>query len=268
MILDQIVKARSSRLIKEKRKMTIEGFKRGIKPSKRPGLYDAVKSNNSIGIIAEIKKASPSRGVIREEFKPVEIAKEYCRAGANAISVLTEKDFFQGSEEYLYKVRQVSAIPILRKDFIIDLWQIYESAYLGADAILLITSILTDEQLKKFQVIAQILGMDCLVEVHDVEETKRALESGAKIIGINNRDLKTFKVDIGNTEKLLSHIPNDRAVISESGINTNQDMAYLDSLGVDGVLIGESLMRAENISMKLHELKGQGDTVAKKVEFE
>ncbi len=255
MILDKIVEAKRNSLIEDKRKMNIEAFKRGIKLSKGPGLYYALKKNKGIGIIAEIKKASPSKGIIRKDFKPAEIAREYCRSEADAISVLTEKDFFQGSQEHLCKVRQVSTLPVLRKDFIIDLWQIYESAFLGADAVLLITSILTDEELKKFQTVAEILGMNCLVEAHDIEETKRAVKSGAKIIGINNRDLGTFEVDISTTEKLLNYIPNDRVVVSESGINTYEDMSFLERLGVDGVLIGESLMRAESISKKLDELR-------------
>lgn len=146
-------------------------------------------------------------------------------------------------------------MPILRKDFIIDLWQVYQSRCLGADAILLIVSILNDEELKKFQIVAEILGMQCLVEVHDREELERALESGAKIIGINNRNLKTFEVDLKTTEKLMNYIPHDRVVVSESGIKTQDDMRYLKDLGVNAVLIGETFMRADSINEKIKEFK-------------
>jgi len=174
-----------------------------------------------------------------------------------AISVLTEKNFFLGDDDYLVRIRQTCPIPLLRKDFIIDLWQVYQSRCLGADAILLIVSILSDEELKKFQVVAEILGMQCLVEVHNKEELDRALESGAKIIGINNRDLKTFEVDIRTTEKLMNYIPNDRAVVSESGIKDYNDIKYLKELGVDAVLIGETFMRAPSIKDKINELRGK-----------
>ena len=150
-----------------------------------------------------MKKASPSKGVIKEDFNPVEIAKEYSLAEVQAISVLTEKDFFHGNDEYLMKIRQSIALPLLRKDFIIEVWQIYQARFLGADAILLIVSILNDEQLKKYMAVAGILGMQCLVEVHDKEELERALEVEAKIIGINNRDLKTFEVNLKNTETII-----------------------------------------------------------------
>ena len=160
-----------------------------------------------------------------------------------------------GDDENLVKIRQKCPLPLLRKDFIIDLWQIYQSRSLGADAILLIASILTDEELRKFQVVAQILGLQCLVEVHDIEELERALESGAKIIGINNRNLKTFEVNLKTTEKLISHIPKDRLVVSESGVSGKEDFEYLKSLGVDAVLIGESFMRSSSISEKVAVLR-------------
>jgi indole-3-glycerol phosphate synthase len=259
MILDKIVEQKKVQLESEMRNMSIEGWKQRMK---RPGLhrpqsfYEAVKGTAGLSIIAEVKKASPSRGVIRESFQPLEIAREYAECNVQAISVLTEKAYFQGDDDYLVRIRQAVPVPILRKDFIIDLWQVYQSRCLGADAVLLIVSLLSDEELRKFQIVAGILGMDCLVEVHDRAELERALETGAKIIGINNRNLNTFAVDIRNTEKLMNYIPHDRAIVSESGIRTPEDMKYLTELGVDAVLIGETLMRAESIKGKLNELRG------------
>jgi len=169
--------------------------------------------------------------------------------------VLTEKNFFLGADEYLVKARQSLPIPVLRKDFIIDIWQIYQSRCLGADSILLIVSILPDDLLKKFMIIAGILGLHCLVEVHDEAELDRALEAGAKIIGINNRDLRSFKVDLSVTGRLINKIPTDRAVVSESGISTAEDLQHLRSLGVDAVLMGEVFMNAVSIPEKVLELR-------------
>jgi indole-3-glycerol phosphate synthase len=258
MILDDIVRHKRQQLETEMKGMAIEGWKQKIKG---PGVhkpldfYGAIKRSGELSIIAEVKKASPSKGLIRADFDPADIGRQYARAGVQAISVLTERDFFQGDDENLVKVRQVAPVPILRKDFIIDLWQVYQSRCLGADAILLIVSILPDELLNKMLVVAKILGLHCLVEVHDERELSRALDAGAKIIGINNRDLKTFVTDIRTSEKLINLIPHDRAVVSESGIKTPEDMAYLRGLGVDAVLIGESLMAASSIGDKLEELR-------------
>lgn len=258
MILDKIVNEKKLQLKKEMSEISIEGWKQRVS---RPGLhktidfYNALKKDKQISIIAEVKKASPSKGIIKEDFNPLEIAKKYSEEKVQAISVLTEKNFFLGDEDYIVKIRQNVALPILRKDFIIDLWQVYQSRCLGADAILLIVSILNDEELKKFQIVAEILGMQCLVEVHDREELERALESGAKIIGINNRNLKTFEVDLKTTEKLMNYIPHDRVVVSESGIKTQDDMRYLKDLGVNAVLIGETFMRADSINEKIKEFK-------------
>lgn len=258
MILDKIVEYKRQQLAEEIRQIPLEVWKQRLK---RPGLhaainfYNSLKDNKGLSIIAEVKKASPSKGIIKEDFDPVKIAGEYAKAGVQAISVLTEKQFFQGSDEYLVKIRQSCPIPLLRKDFIIDLWQIYQSRCLGADAILLIASILSEEELTKFHVVAGILGVQCLVEVHDREDVEKALFSGAKIIGINNRDLQTFDVDLKTTERLMNHIPHDKAVVSESGIKNSEDMKYLRELGVDAVLIGETLMRAPSIREKILELK-------------
>jgi indole-3-glycerol phosphate synthase len=258
MILDKIVEQKRIQLAEEMKQISIEGWKQRLN---RPGLhktidfFGALKRKDKVSIIAEVKKASPSKGIIKEDFEPLEIAKEYKEAGVQAISVLTEKNFFMGSDDYLVRIRQNIPMPVLRKDFIIDLWQVYQSRLLGADAILLIVSILSDDELKKFQVVSNILGMQCLVEVHDRNEVERALESGARIIGINNRDLKTFNVDLKTTENLMNNIPHDRLVVSESGIKTSGDMSYLKSIGVNAVLIGETFMRAGSIKSKIEELK-------------
>jgi indole-3-glycerol phosphate synthase len=258
MILQKIVDAKRLQLNEEMKQIGIDGWKQRLS---RPGLHKpidflmAIKREGKVSIISEVKKASPSKGIIKEDFDPLEIAKEYYASDIQALSVLTEKNFFQGSDEYLVKIRQSIPLPILRKDFIIDLWQIYQARYIGADAILLIVSILNDDELKKFQAVAGILGMQCIVEVHDKEETLRAIDCGAKIIGINNRNLKTFDVDLKTTEMLMNYIPHDKAVVSESGIKTHEDMVYLKELGVDAVLIGETFMRAPSIKDKINEIR-------------
>ncbi|KNY25282.1 indole-3-glycerol phosphate synthase TrpC [Pseudobacteroides cellulosolvens] len=258
MILQKIVDAKKLQLKEEMRQIGIDGWKQRLS---RPGLhntidfYKAIKREGKVSIISEVKKASPSKGIIKEDFDPLEIAKEYYTSEVQALSVLTEKNFFHGSDEYLCKIRQSIPLPILRKDFIIDLWQIYQARFLGADAILLIVSILSDDELKKFQAVASILGMQCIVEVHDKEETLRAIDSGAKIIGINNRNLKTFDVDLKTTEILMNCIPHDKAVVSESGIKSREDMVYLKEIGVDAVLIGETFMRAPSIKDKINEIR-------------
>jgi len=203
-------------------------------------------------VIAEIKKASPSAGVIAKSFDPVEIAKNYERAGANAISVLTDSKFFQGSLEHLKNVRNAVSLPLLRKDFIWDRAQIAESAANGADAILLIVAALTQDQLVRLLKGAKEFRLNALVEVHSVDELQRALEAGAEIIGINNRDLTTFDVDLGVTEKLCRDVPDEVILVSESGIKTPQDVTRVKACGVDAVLVGEALMRGEISIEQLH----------------
>jgi indole-3-glycerol phosphate synthase len=203
------------------------------------------RDDEKLAVIAEIKKASPSAGVIAKSFEPVEIAKNYERAGANAISVLTDLKFFQGSLEHLKNVRNAVSLPLLRKDFIWDRAQIAESAANGADAILLIVAALTQDQLVRLLKGAREFRLDALVEVHSVDELQRALEAGAEIVGINNRDLTTFDVDLTVTEKLCRDIPDEIILVSESGIKTPQDVARMKACGVDAVLVGEALMRGE-----------------------
>ncbi|MBN2105995.1 MAG: indole-3-glycerol phosphate synthase TrpC [Deltaproteobacteria bacterium] len=205
-------------------------------------------------VIAEVKKASPSKGVIREQFDPVAIAREYEAHGAAAISVLTEQRFFQGSPGYLPAIRKQVCIPVLRKDFLFDIYQIYEARSLGADALLLIAAILEKDKLCELLCLTRELGMDALVEVHTREELDRVLATGARIIGINNRNLSTFKTDIATTVELVRGIPDDRIVVSESGIGSRADILMLSSAGVDAFLIGESLMRQESPGARLAEL--------------
>ena len=203
---------------------------------------------DKISLIAEVKKASPSKGVIREEFNPTEIALSYQKAGASAISVLTDEKFFQGSIQYLKDIKHVISLPVLRKDFIIDPFQIYQTRLIGADIILLIVSALDFSELQEFYNIAKKLGLDVLVEVHNKAELEQAKQIGARIIGINNRNLETFEVSLNKTINLIQGKNfSDRFIISESGINDNSDVVFLKNNGVSGILVGESLMRQQNI---------------------
>lgn len=211
-------------------------------------------SKNRVTLIAEIKRASPSKGEIVKNFNPEKIAKEYKKVGVDAVSVLTERNYFKGDLEYLRTVSKVINVPVLRKDFIIDEYQLYGAKLYGADAVLLICAILQPETLKQFVQTAKKLKLYVLVEVHTKAEVFSALKSGADIIGINNRDLHTFKVDLKTTEKLMKFIPKNRIVVSESGIKTREDILYLKKLGVNAVLIGETLMRSKNIPAKIKEL--------------
>lgn len=208
-------------------------------------------------IIAEVKRASPSKGIIREDFNPVEIAKTYESAGAAAMSVLTDEKFFQGHLSYLTECRSATSLPTIRKDFIIDSFQIREAREAGADAILLIVAILSEQQLMSFQEEAQKLGMSVLVEVHNEAELETALSAGARIVGINNRDLNTFTVDLETTFRLIPLIPEDKIIVSESGIRTYDDLRKLSDTGVHAALIGETFMRADDPGRKLLELMGR-----------
>ena len=212
-----------------------------------------------VALIAEVKKASPSAGVIRENFDPVEIAREYEVAGASCLSVLTDEKFFQGSLLFLRDIREAVSLPLLRKDFIIDERQIAEAVEWGADAILLIVAILDDERLARFHDLATGAGLSALVEVHDAIELKRARAIGAELIGVNNRDLKRFTVDLGVTEQLAVALAGWSGVlVSESGIHLRGDVERLAASGASAILVGESLMREDNIGAKVRELGGQG----------
>lgn len=197
-------------------------------------------------VIAEIKKASPSKGVIREHFVPAEIACSYAGAGAACLSVLTDADFFQGSDAYLMEAREACALPVLRKDFVVDEYQIYEARALGADCILLIVAALNDAQLLSYTQLARMLQMDVLLEVHDGEELRRALQADSPLIGVNNRDLRSFAVSLDTTLRLHADIPDDRLLVTESGILSREDVVRMRASGVNAFLVGEAMMRAED----------------------
>lgn len=257
MILDQIVADKKVEL--EARKRAIPLFEVEKEIARQPAPLDFAKALRGKGVrlIAEVKRASPSKGLIRADFDPLGIARTYAENGASAISVLTEARYFQGSLSYLPEIKTAlgnKQIPLLRKDFLTDPYQIYESRANGADALLLIVAILTEAKLNELHGLAHQLGMGCLVEVHNESELKIALESNAGVIGINNRDLTTFETDLTTTERLRPLIPEDKIVVSESGIKDRRDMEKLRGWGVDAVLIGESLMASRDIAAKMKEL--------------
>ncbi|HBT96666.1 MAG TPA: indole-3-glycerol phosphate synthase TrpC [Desulfobulbaceae bacterium] len=244
MILDKIVARKReevARLRQEGIVVPAEFIGRAL-PPRRP-FIQALSDAPGVAIIAEVKKASPSKGLIRADFNPEEIARDYQRLGAQAISVLTDTDFFQGSPAYLMRTRQAVDLPVLRKDFIIDAVQIDEAKAFGADAVLLIAAILDDMQLRDFRERTEALGMDALLEAHDENEVKRAVAAGGRLIGINNRNLRDFSVDITTTFRLKQLIPPGIAVVSESGLRTPDDLRRLAEAGVHAALIGESLVR-------------------------
>jgi len=256
MILEQIVADNLRELEVRKRSFPLKELQRLALEQSPPLDFASALRGDRIQLIAEVKKASPSRGIIRPDFKPVEIAQTYASNGASAISVLTEAKYFHGSLSYLRDIRNAlgnKGLPLLRKDFLRDSYQVYESRAYGADSLLLIVAILTPEKLKELLKLSHELGMSCLVEVHSEAEVEIALGSGAKIIGINNRDLKTFTVNLSTTERLRPLVPPDRIVVSESGIKDRSDIEKLRQWGVDAVLIGESLMAAPNIAAKMKE---------------
>ena len=215
---------------------------------------DAITGNGTVELIAEVKKKSPSKGIIREDFHPVSIAETYVENGAAAISVLTDKHFFSGELDYLRAIREVVDVPLLRKDFTIDPYHVYQARAAGADAILLIVAALTAAQLRTFMDVAASLSLACLVEVHTEEELAIALDVNAQIIGINNRDLRTFHTDIATTFRLREAIPADKIVVSESGIYSREDVMQLQATGVQAMLVGESLMRSADIGEQVRNL--------------
>ncbi len=259
MILDTIV-AKKKQEVAELRtrgiQLPVEFREKNIAPPR--GFRRALLAYPGVAVIAEVKKASPSKGVICENFQPVEIAGNYQRNGAQAISVLTDIDFFQGHLRYMMEVREAVSLPVLRKDFTIDELQIKEAHRHGADAILLIAAILGQSQLTEYQACAAELGMDVLVEVHDEWETEQAIEAGSELIGINNRNLKDFSIDLETTFRLKKMIPDTIPVVSESGLKTVDDFRRLRAEGIAAALIGETLMRAGADSDLLKYLREQG----------
>ena len=243
-ILQKIIENTRDNLKVKKTNLSLEEIKSSLAELSLPkSNFKTSISNKNEAIIAEIKKASPSAGVIAEDFNPVSKAKDYEAFGASALSILTEEDFFLGSNEYLKAVKKITSLPILRKDFIIDEYQIYESKLIGADCILLIASILSDQQLEEFVAIAKTLELDYLIEVHDENELKRAELFEGALIGVNNRNLKTFEVDLDNSVRLRNLFIKNNVFIAESGIKSRKDVDYLKSNNIKVFLIGESLMK-------------------------
>jgi indole-3-glycerol phosphate synthase len=218
---------------------------------------EAITHSKEISIIAEIKKASPSLGIICSDFEPVRIAKIYEENGASAISVITDKTFFQGNIKFLPKVKTAVKLAVLRKDFIIDAYQVYETKLYGTDALLLIATTLSTQQLKNLLTLTHKLGMEALVEVHGEKDLEKALKAGARIIGINNRNLKTLKVDLKTCLSLKTTVPEDKILVAESGIKTREDILLLEKAGFQAVLIGTALMQAKDIDKKLKEFLGK-----------
>lgn len=250
MILDEIIEYKKIEVRERKKTRPLNILEREIKNSLNTRGF--LKKTGKLQLVAELKKASPSRGIIRKDFDPVSLAKACALSGASALSILTEEYFFKGRLEYLTEVKQIVTLPALRKDFIIDEYQILESRAGGADAILLLACILKPKIIKRFLELSRDFGLEVIVEIHSIEE----LDFDAKMIGINNRDLKTFKVDIRNTERILSKLPKDKFIISESGIANRNDVEYLEKLGVDAMLVGTAIMSVPDVGAKIRELLG------------
>ncbi len=253
-MLEKIVADKKEELKQRKKAVSASEMEARIAWSAGTLDFASALKGDGVRLIAEVKKASPSRGILCPEFDPVALARTYANNGAAAISVLTEEKYFGGHLNHLSEIRNKVEIPLLRKDFIFDPYQVYESRACGADALLLIAAILEPEPLAELLSLSRELGLSCLVEVHNENELEMALHSGAQIIGINNRDLKTFSVDIGTTQRLRPLVPKDKTVVSESGISRRQDMEYLKELGVDAALVGEALLTAGDIAAKMREL--------------
>ncbi len=260
-ILKKIVHRKAEEIAARKQKLSLEALQQRIEaaPPVR-NFVEAMRGKLAAGkaaVIAEVKKASPSKGVIRADFRPADIARSYEQGGAACLSVLTDIDFFQGADEYLQQARGACSLPVLRKDFIIDPYQVYEARMIGADCILLIAACLSDAQMQELSALALELGMDVLVEVHDAEELARTLPLNLPLVGINNRNLRTFETSLQTTLELLAQIPEGRIVVTESGIHTPLDVALMREHGVNSFLVGEAFMRAEEPGERLAELFGR-----------
>ena len=259
-ILQRILARKTEEIAERQQQLSLQELQRRVVslPAPRPfrNHLEQTIATHRAAVIAEIKRASPSKGLLRDPFEPAAIAQSYAAAGASCLSVLTDRDFFQGHEDYLQQARAVCALPVLRKDFIIDPYQIFEARLIGADSILLIVAALEDAVLKQLAQLAAELSLDVLVEVHDASELDRALATDATLIGINNRNLRTFETRLDTTLNLLSRVPKDRIVVTESGIHTPADVALMRENGVHAFLVGEAFMRASDPGEKLVTLFG------------
>lgn len=259
MILDEIIAKTKEDLERRKIEYPLEWLGRSLAYNNYPPrpIYEALKSSKEepYRIIAEVKKASPSKGVIKEDFDPLVIAQSYERAGANAISVLTEPHYFKGNLEYLTQIRRYVATPLLRKDFIVDKYQLVEALVYGADFVLLIAKALSRKELKELLEYTRHLGMEALVEIHDRADLTKAIFAGADIIGINHRNLETFEMDMGLTEALVPLMPKNKIIVAESGIDTHEVVVRLGEAGADAFLVGEHFMRQNDIELALKTLK-------------
>lgn len=259
-ILKRILARKLQEVDERNRNVSLQELEQRVGDADTPrGFVRSLENNINMGraaVIAEIKKASPSRGVLREDFRPAEIASSYEQGGAACLSVLTDIDFFKGADAYLQQARAACSLPVIRKDFIIDPYQVYEARVLGSDCILLIVAALSDAMLGELSQLAMQLGMDVLVEVHDHGELRRALEVPGRLIGINNRDLRSFETRLDVTLEMLGEVPDDRIVVTESGIHTPADVALMRSHGVNAFLVGEAFMKADDPGAKLAELFG------------
>lgn len=256
-ILEQLADYARERTEQAKKKISSEEIRRqALSMPKGDFAFEKALKKSGISFICECKKASPSKGVIASSFPYLQIAKDYEAAGADCISVLTEPKWFLGSDEYLKEITTTVSIPCLRKDFTVDEYMIHEAKALGASAVLLICSILSEKQIKEYIEISDVLGLSALVEAHDESEVQKALRAGARIIGVNNRNLKDFSVDTDNSRRLRELIPQNVLFVSESGVKNADDVEKLREIGADAVLVGETLMRASDKKAKLHELRG------------
>lgn len=256
-ILDQLAAHARERVIEAKRKIPLDEMKRkALLLQKNNFSFENSLKKPGISFICECKKASPSKGVIAPEFPYLQIAKEYEAAGADCISVLTEPKWFLGSDDYLREIAEYVSIPCLRKDFTVDEYMIYEARVLGASAVLLICSLLSEEEIREYLYLCDELGLSALVEVHDEYEVRMALSAGARIIGVNNRNLHDFSVDTDNSRRLRELIPGEVLFVSESGVRNTEDVEILRDIGANAVLIGETLMKASDKKAKLNELRG------------
>jgi len=259
-ILDEIIKKTKEDLAKRKVDYPVDWLGRSLayNPFAPKDVYSALKSTseNPYRIIAEVKKASPSKGVIREDFDPMVIGQAYEKGGADSLSILTEPHFFQGNKEYLGMVRRYTSIPLLRKDFIVDKYQLVEALAYGADYVLLIATALSRKELKELLQYTHHLGMEALVEIHNKTDLLKAIFAGANIIGINHRNLETFEMDMRLSEKLIPLIPNNKIIVAESGITTHETVQELSKVGADAFLVGEHFMRQDDITQAVKNLKG------------